>query len=57
MISPQEQAVEGSNPIQPEGVVDVDTITSLVIESVSPTMVEEKVLTTEEMDVNRRGET
>jgi hypothetical protein len=57
MISPQEQAIEGSNPIQLEGVVDVYTISSLVIESVSPMMVEEQLSTTEEMDVDRQGET
>jgi hypothetical protein len=39
--SPQEQVVEKTNPIQLEGVVDVDAIPSLITEPVIPTMVEE----------------
>jgi hypothetical protein len=39
--SPQEPTMEVENPTQPEGVVDVDTIPSLVIEPVSPIVVEE----------------
>jgi hypothetical protein len=35
----------------------MDTIPSLFIEPVSPTMVEEQVSTREEMDVDRQGET
>jgi hypothetical protein len=42
--SPQEKVVKVENPIQLEGVVDVDAIPSPIIEPISPTMVEEKNL-------------
>jgi hypothetical protein len=46
--------MEVENPMQPEGVVDVDAIPSPVIEPVSPTVVEEKEPTpvTEQMEID-----
>jgi hypothetical protein len=54
--SPHDTTIYGVN-IYSERVVDVDVIPSLVIELVSPTLVEEKhVLTIEEMEIDTQGE-
>jgi hypothetical protein len=55
MNSTQDQAAEGENPNQLEGVVDIDAIPSLVIEPISPMIVEEQNPTTEEMDIDQWG--
>jgi hypothetical protein len=58
-MTAQDIEVDGENQNQIEGVVDIDTILSLVVELVSPIIIEEKDqknLTTEEMDINPQSE-
>jgi hypothetical protein len=54
MRSPQEPTMETKNHTQLEGVLDVDSISSLIIKLLSPTMVEEQepAPSTRQMDID-----
>jgi hypothetical protein len=54
MISPQDPKMEAKNPMQLKGAMDVDSIPSLVIKPMIPTLVEDKEPTpmTEHMHID-----